>query len=49
MNLVIWTEDHDSGDLVPIKIEDVKEVVLGRTDSMQMQGMADGTILIKEV
>lgn len=49
MNLVIWTEDEDTGDLVPLKVSGVKEADIERTESMQITSTRQGTIIIKDL
>lgn len=47
MNLVIWTKDEDSGDLVPYRYDDVEEVTVTIKAETRIASKRD-TITIKE-
>ncbi len=47
MDLVIWTKDEDTGDLVPYHYGEVAEARLTVTCGVDMRAK-DGTITIKE-
>lgn len=47
MKILIWTKDEESGDLVPVKIEDVEEVTVARQGTIRMEAHGD-TINITE-
>ena len=47
MDLVIWTKDEDTGDLVPYQYGDVEEVTLTLKADTRMTSK-DGTIRMKE-
>lgn len=49
MKLIIWTEDPDNGDLIPLKIEDVRELDIERTVGMKITSTKQGTIIVKDL
>lgn len=41
MNLVIWTKDKESGDLVPYEYGEVEEVYIERTEDVRISAKND--------
>ena len=48
MTIIAWTEDEDTGEVVPVQFENVVEASVKRDAPTQMQAKGD-TILIREL